>query len=92
VSTSQSTPPWLVSAFYPDLKWAAKRCEDPLEPELEIIDSHHHLYDRAGHRYLLPELLADIARGHNGYRCADLTVRPSCASSVRLSSRTASPP
>jgi L-fuconolactonase len=65
VSTSQSTPPWLVSAFYPDLKWAAKRCEDPLEPELEIIDSHHHLYDRAGHRYLLPELLADIARGHN---------------------------
>jgi hypothetical protein len=36
-----------------------------LEPTLEIVDPHHHLWDRAGHRYLLDELLADTGSGHN---------------------------
>lgn len=57
--------------------------ETILEPELPIIDPHHHLWDRAlgavdeppRHgfeamlrmvpRYLAPELLADMKRGHN---------------------------
>ena len=41
-------------------------CEAALEPELPIIDPHHHFWDMAqrGH-YLLPELLADIGGGHN---------------------------
>ncbi len=51
-----------------DLKaWLAKRPpEDALEPELPIIDPHHHLWDTPvrGH-YFLPELLADTAGGHN---------------------------
>jgi predicted TIM-barrel fold metal-dependent hydrolase len=39
--------------------------EAPIEPGLPIVDPHHHLRDRPGHRYLLPELLRDITRGHN---------------------------
>lgn len=44
--------------------WIALTQEAPLEPELPIIDPHHHLWDRPGDRYLLDELVAD-ARGHN---------------------------
>jgi L-fuconolactonase len=49
--------------------WLAKRPpEKALEPDLPIIDPHHHLWD-APHRqrglYLLPELLADTGGGHN---------------------------
>lgn len=44
--------------------WLALTSEAPLEPELPIIDPHHHLWDRPGDRYLIEELVAD-ARGHN---------------------------
>jgi L-fuconolactonase len=40
--------------------WLARRHEPALEPELPIVDPHHHLWDRPGWRYLLDELLADI--------------------------------
>ena len=40
--------------------------EEALEPDLPIIDPHHHFWDTpARGRYLLPELLADIGGGHN---------------------------
>lgn len=53
--------------------------EDPLEPELQICDPHHHLWDypdnlpedriRKSHRharhYMLKELLEDVSGGHN---------------------------
>ena len=39
--------------------------EPTLEPELPIVDPHHHLWDRPGWRYLLPELLSDLNTGHN---------------------------
>jgi predicted TIM-barrel fold metal-dependent hydrolase len=45
--------------------WLAQRREPILEPELPIIDPHHHLWDRPGNRYLLPEILDDIASGHD---------------------------
>src|SRR6266705_297358 len=45
--------------------WLDRRNEPILEPELPIIDPHHHLWDRPGWRYLLDELLADIGTGHN---------------------------
>ena len=47
--------------------WLAKRpSEAALEPELPIIDPHHHLWDTEHRgRYFLPELLADISGGHN---------------------------
>jgi predicted TIM-barrel fold metal-dependent hydrolase len=50
-----------------DLKaWLARRpTEAALEPNLPIIDPHHHFWDTPERgRYLLPELLADIG-GHN---------------------------
>ena len=46
-------------------EWLDRVKESPLEPELPIFDAHHHLWDRAGWRYLLDELLADIrGSGH----------------------------
>jgi predicted TIM-barrel fold metal-dependent hydrolase len=45
--------------------WLAKRTEEILEPGLPIIDPHHHLWDAPRYRYMFPELLADLASGHN---------------------------
>jgi predicted TIM-barrel fold metal-dependent hydrolase len=46
--------------------WLAQAPPEPiLEPELPIVDTHHHLWDRADHRYFLDELLADVRTGHN---------------------------
>jgi predicted TIM-barrel fold metal-dependent hydrolase len=47
--------------------WLAKRpSEAALEPELPIIDPHHHLWDTPQRgEYLLPEFLADAGGGHN---------------------------
>jgi len=46
--------------------WLDRRREEIIEPDLPIVDPHHHLVDRPETgRYLLPELLADIATGHN---------------------------
>jgi predicted TIM-barrel fold metal-dependent hydrolase len=39
--------------------------EDILDPDLPIVDPHHHLWDRRGWRYLLHELLEDLDSGHN---------------------------
>ena len=46
--------------------WLALRREEILEPDLPIVDPHHHLVERANTgRYLLPDLLADTGSGHN---------------------------
>jgi L-fuconolactonase len=47
--------------------WLAKRpTEAALEPELPIIDPHHHFWDQQPRgTYLLPQLLADMGGGHN---------------------------
>jgi len=49
----------------PNQAWLGKLSEDILEPELPIIDPHHHLWDHPGNRYYLDELLADLNSGHN---------------------------
>lgn len=41
------------------------RHEAILEPELPIIDAHHHLLHRGGVRYLMEELLQDVQAGHD---------------------------
>jgi len=52
--------------FAPNEAWLAQRPPEPiLDPGLPIIDTHHHLWIRDGHRYLLDEYLADVATGHN---------------------------
>ena len=67
-ATAQTIPP-------PHLpvrpEWLASRQESPLEPDRELVDPHHHLWDRpeTSGRYLLPDLLADIAAsGHQATR------------------------
>ena len=46
-------------------EWLDRWEEEIIEPDLPIIDPHHHLWDRPGWRYLLDELLADLNSGHN---------------------------
>src|SRR6516162_9919621 len=64
---SPSTRPTQFGRIHaPDEAWLATRAPEAiLDPELPIIDTHHHLWDRPDHRYLLDELLADLATGHN---------------------------
>lgn len=49
--------------------WLARVREDALEPALPICDPHHHLWDRRDgrieRRYLIDEIAADCAQGHN---------------------------
>ena len=45
--------------------WLARVAEPIIEPGLPIVDPHHHLWDRPGWRYMLPDLLADTTSGHN---------------------------
>jgi L-fuconolactonase len=52
------------SLFGFDETWLKGHREEILEPELAIVDPHHHLWDR-GSRYLLDEFLADVGSGHN---------------------------
>lgn len=35
-----------------------------VEPGLDVVDSHHHLWNRSHHRYLVEEFEADAASGH----------------------------
>ena len=64
----QATPATAISshlAVRPE--WLARRQEPALEPDLPIVDPHHHLIDRPeSGTYLLPDLLKDISEGgHN---------------------------
>lgn len=47
---------------YPQLH--ASRDEVILDPDLPIIDSAHHLFDRPALRYMLDDYLADVRAGH----------------------------
>jgi L-fuconolactonase len=52
--------------FRPDSAWLAKAAPEPiLEPDLPVVDTHHHIWDFPGYRYLLDEFLADVNTGHN---------------------------
>ena len=51
-----------------------QECVPVYEPELEIVDAHHHLSDHAGSSYLLDDLLADTSSGH----CVTQTVYIEC--------------
>jgi predicted TIM-barrel fold metal-dependent hydrolase len=45
--------------------WLAKLTEEILDPELPIIDPHHHLWKARPDPYLLDDLVADLRTGHN---------------------------
>ena len=65
----------------PNPEWLAQINEEILEPDLPIVDPHHHLWDMRGKRYLLEELLEDLNSGHN----IVATVFLECASMYRSS-------
>jgi L-fuconolactonase len=65
----------------PNPVWLGKLKEEILEPELPLVDPHHHLWDHPGSRYLLDELLADVNSGHNIVK----TVFIQCGSGYRTS-------
>ena len=45
-------------------EWLQRHREDVLEPDLPIVDAHHHFYDRPGWRFLMDEYGADTRSGH----------------------------
>lgn len=44
--------------------WLSQVTEDVIDPEREIIDPHHHLWDQENLTYTLEQLHADTAAGH----------------------------
>ena len=64
VSATPATATSVHLAVRPE--WLDRRHEEIIEPELAIVDPHHHLVERPETgRYLLPDLLADVGSGHN---------------------------
>ena len=64
---ANSTAPATNSGLYADPRpdWLALRQEEIIDPSRPIVDPHHHLWDRGGQRYLIEDLVDDIAAGHN---------------------------
>src|SRR3977135_752591 len=62
-----SNAPASKSGLYADPRedWLAQRKEEVRDPQRPIVDPHHHLWDRGGQRYMIEEMAADIASGHN---------------------------
>ena len=48
----------------PDAAWLARHVEDILEPDIPIVDAHHHIWDQPGNIYGIDELRADVLSGH----------------------------
>ncbi len=60
-----STAPQAVSPHLPVRpEWLALHAEAALEPDLPIIDAHHHIWDHAHNRYLHEDVRADVSAGH----------------------------
>ena len=53
--------------------------ETPLEPELPIVDPHHHLWEHPANVYMMNELRADTGSGHH----VEKTVFVECGSGYR---------
>jgi predicted TIM-barrel fold metal-dependent hydrolase len=64
-----------------DDEWLAQVREEIIEPEQEICDAHHHLWDFPGSQYMLSDLAADIGDGHRVVS----TVFMECTSMYRAS-------
>src|ERR1700680_2707272 len=62
-----SNAPASKSGLYADPRedWLAQCTEEVIDPSRPIVDPHHHLWDRGGQRYMIEEMAADIASGHN---------------------------
>ena len=63
-------------------KWLEQVSEEALEPDLPIIDAHHHLWKLPHDTYLLPELLADLRPEKGGHNLV-ATVFAECGAMYR---------
>jgi L-fuconolactonase len=61
----QDTPPNQFAHPVVRQDWLDLHAEPILEPDLPIVDAHHHLWSRPHGRYELPELRQDLSSGHN---------------------------
>ena len=63
----QATSPSAATSVHLPVRqdWLDRRREEIIEPELPVVDPHHHLWDRRDVRYLMDEITDDIASGHN---------------------------
>ena len=59
--------------------WLALTEEDPIEPDMPILDPHHHFWERPDDIYLLENLLGDTRSGHR----VNQTVFVECRSMYR---------
>ncbi len=46
-------------------EWLALHTEPAIDPDLPIVDAHHHLFRHPGWTYLTDDYVADLAGGHN---------------------------
>src|SRR6202047_579883 len=78
-----SNAPASKSGLYADPRedWLAQRKEEILDFSRPIAGPHHHLWDRGGRRYMIEEMAANIASGHN----IIATVYVDCRSMYRAS-------
>lgn len=59
--------PTYVRKNFPPIRpeWLESGTEDVLDPQLPVVDTHHHLWALPESTYLRPELLADLGSGHD---------------------------
>jgi predicted TIM-barrel fold metal-dependent hydrolase len=57
----------LASGLFADPRedWLAQHTEEIIDPGRPIVDPHHHLWHRGGLRYMIDDIAADLASGHN---------------------------
>lgn len=62
-----TTAPAAKSGLYADPRedWLALHTEEIIDPARPIVDPHHHLWHRGGLHYMIEEMAADAASGHN---------------------------
>ncbi len=62
-----STVPFTSSGLFanPREDWLEQYTEEIIDPARPIVDPHHHLWERGGQRYMIEEMAADMASGHN---------------------------
>jgi len=66
MTDAQKKPGMFGRILSPDADWLARQPrEEVLEPDLPIVDTHHHLWDLPGSRYLISEFAGDTGTGHN---------------------------
>lgn len=65
-TAAQGRPARFGSIYAPDSQWLALQPVEPvIEPDIPIIDTHHHLWDRPQSEYLIRQYADDLALGHN---------------------------